>query len=87
MAAPRRPRGRFLLLVLVLLGVTLVTLSRPKRQQGRFRSSALYAREIANPFQSGVHSLLQPVGDFIYGALNYQVFGKAKPVAAPTGGR
>jgi rod shape-determining protein MreC len=72
MAAPQRPRGRFLLLVLVLLGVTLVTLSDRSGNGGIFAKARSYARQIANPVQSGVHSALQPVGDFIYGALNYQ---------------
>jgi rod shape-determining protein MreC len=61
-----------LLLVLVLLGVTLVTVSDRSGGTGIFARARSYAREIANPFQSGVHSLLQPVGDFLYGALNYQ---------------
>jgi rod shape-determining protein MreC len=71
-AAPQRPRGRFLLLVLVLLGVTLVTLSDSSGNGGIFAKARSYASEIANPLQSGVHSVLQPAGDFIYGALNYQ---------------
>jgi rod shape-determining protein MreC len=61
-----------LLLVLVLLGVTLVTLSDRSGNGGVFAKARSYARQIANPVQSGVHSALQPVGDFIYGALNYQ---------------
>ena len=72
MAAPRRPRGRFLLLVLVLLGVTLVTVSDRSGNAGIFGRARSYARDIADPFQSGVHSLLQPVGNFLYGALNYK---------------
>ena len=36
MVAPGRPRGRFLLPVLVLLGVTLVTLSERTRNGGIF---------------------------------------------------
>lgn len=71
MAAPRRPSGRFLLLVLVLLGVTLVTLSDRSGSNGVFAKARSYARDIANPFQSGVHSALEPVGNFLYGALNY----------------
>ncbi len=72
MAAPRRPRGRFLLLVLVLFGVTLVTVSDRSGNAGIFGRARSYARDIADPFQSGVHSLLQPVGNFLYGALNYK---------------
>lgn len=72
MVSPRRPRGRFLLLVLLLLGVTLVTLSDRSGSGGIFGKARSYAREVANPFQSAVHSALQPVGDFIYGALDYR---------------
>ena len=61
-----------MLLVLVLVGVTLVTVSDRNANSGIFARARSYAREIANPFQSGVHSLLQPVGNFLYGALNYQ---------------
>ncbi len=71
MAAPRRPRGRFLLLVLVLLGVTLITLSDRTSTQHIFNKMRSYAADVANPFQSGVHSALQPIGNFLYGAENY----------------
>jgi rod shape-determining protein MreC len=70
-AAPRRPRGRFLLLVLVLLGVTLITLSDRTSSQQIFNKVRQYARDVANPFQSDVHSALEPVGNFLYGAANY----------------
>jgi rod shape-determining protein MreC len=60
------------LLVLVLLGVTLITLSDRSGNGGIFAKARSYAKEIADPVQSGVHSALQPVGNFIYGALNYQ---------------
>ena len=76
MAAPHRPRGGFLLLVLVLVGVTLVTISDRNGNSGIFARARTYAREVADPFQSGVHSLLQPVGNFLYGALNYQALEK-----------
>jgi rod shape-determining protein MreC len=75
-AAPHRLRGRFLLLVLVLIGVTLVTVSDRSGNTGIFARARSYAREIANPFQSGAHSLLQPVGNFLYGAVNYQALQK-----------
>jgi rod shape-determining protein MreC len=60
-----------LLLVLVLLGVTFVTLSSRSGNGGVFARARSYARDIANPFQSGAHAVLEPVGNFIYGALNY----------------
>jgi len=72
MAVPRRPQGRFLLLVLVLVGVTLVTFSDRSGNGGIFAKARSYASDIANPFQSGAHALLEPVGNFLYGAVNYQ---------------
>jgi rod shape-determining protein MreC len=75
-AAPRRPRGRFLLLVLVLLGVTLITLSDRTSSQQIFNKIRQYARDVANPFQSDVHSALEPVGNFLYGAANYGTLQK-----------
>ena len=80
MAAPRRPRGRFLLLVLVLLGVTLITLSDRNSSEGIFNKVRSYARDVANPFQSGVHSALEPVGNFLYGAANYGTLQKENEV-------
>ncbi len=71
MAAPRQHRTRFLLLVLVLLGLTFVTLSDRSGSEGFFNRARSYARDVANPLQSGVHSALQPVGNFLYGASNY----------------
>jgi rod shape-determining protein MreC len=70
-AAPRHTRSRFLLLVLLLLGVTFVTLSERNGGQGVFNKARTYAQDVANPFQSAVHSALQPVGNFLYGAANY----------------
>jgi rod shape-determining protein MreC len=75
-AAPRRPRGRFVLLVLVLLGVTLITLSDRTSTQQIFNKVRSYAADVANPFQSGVHSALQPIGNFLYGAENYGTLQK-----------
>lgn len=60
------------MLVLVLLGVTLITLSDRSGNGGIFAKARSYAKQISNPVQSGIHSALQPVGDFIYGALKYQ---------------
>jgi rod shape-determining protein MreC len=79
-AAPRRPRGRFLLLVLVLLGVTLITLSDRNSSEGIFNKVRTYAHDVANPFQSGVHSALAPVGNFLYGAANYGTLQKENEV-------
>jgi rod shape-determining protein MreC len=59
------------LLVLVLLGVTLITLSDRSSSQQVFNKIRQYARDVANPFQSDVHSALAPIGNFLYGAANY----------------
>jgi rod shape-determining protein MreC len=70
-AAARRPRPGFLLLLLVLLGITLVTLSDKAASARYFDKARSVAREVASPVQAAVHGALQPVGDFIYGALHY----------------
>jgi rod shape-determining protein MreC len=70
-AASRRPRARFLLLLLVLAGVTLITLSDRASTAHYFAKARSIAQEVASPVQSAVHSVLRPVGDFIYGALHY----------------
>ncbi len=59
------------MLVLVLLGVTLVTLSDRSGNHGVFANARSYANDVANPFQSAVHSALEPVGNFLYGAAHY----------------
>lgn len=58
--------------MLVLAGVTLVTLSARSSSGGVFAKVRSYARAVASPLQQGVHSALQPVGDFISGALDYR---------------
>jgi rod shape-determining protein MreC len=59
------------LLVLVLLGVTFVTVSDRSGNHGIFAKARTYANDVANPFQSAVHSALEPVGNFLYGAGHY----------------
>jgi rod shape-determining protein MreC len=59
------------LLVLVLLGLTFVTLSDRSGNHGAFAKARSYANDVANPFQSAVHSALEPVGNFLYGATHY----------------
>lgn len=59
------------MLVLVLLGVTFVTLSEENGNSGVFAKARNYAHDVANPFQSAVHSALEPVGNFLYGATHY----------------
>lgn len=72
MPAARRPRGRFLLLLVVLAGVTLVTLSGRSGNGGVFARARSYAAQVLGPVQSGLHSALAPVGNFISGALEYR---------------
>lgn len=59
------------MLVLVLLGVTFVTLSDRNGNSGVFAKARSYAHDVAAPFQSAVHSALEPVGNFLYGATHY----------------
>lgn len=68
------------MLVLVLLGVTLITLSDRNSSEGIFNKVRTYAHDVANPFQSGVHSALEPVGNFLYGAANYGTLQKENEV-------
>ena len=58
MAAPRRPRGRFLLLVLVLLGVTLITLSDRNSSEGIFNQGP-FVRAATLPTLSSRASILR----------------------------
>jgi rod shape-determining protein MreC len=66
--------------VLVLLGVTLITLSDRNSSEGIFNQVRSYARDVANPFQSSVHSALEPIGNFLYGAANYGTLQKENQV-------
>ena len=59
-------------MLLVLLGVTFVTLSDRASTARYFNKARSLAREVSNPVQSALHSALQPVGDFIYGAVEYR---------------
>ncbi len=88
MAAPQRPRGRFLLLVLVLLGRDLgYRCPTAMATVGYFAKARSYARDVANPFQSGVHSLCSRSGNFLYGAAQLPGPGKRKRAAAPASGQ
>jgi hypothetical protein len=52
-----------LLLLLVLLGITLVTLSDKAASARYFDKARSVAREVASPVQAAVHGALQPVGE------------------------
>ena len=69
-----------MLLVLVLVGVTLVTISDRNGNSGIFARARTYARDVADPFQSGVHSLSttgdgmissETAGRSVDGSINY----------------
>jgi rod shape-determining protein MreC len=60
-----------LLLFLLLLGVTLITMSDRSGKGGVFSKVRSVAAAVASPLQSGARSLLQPVGNFIYGVFDY----------------
>ena len=65
MAAPRRPRGRFLLLVLVLLGVTFVTLSDRSGNSGVFRQGPFLRPGGRQPVPVGRAFRLATGGEFL----------------------
>jgi len=58
------------LLVLVLLGVTLVTLDE-RGGSGTLGSVRARVQDVTSPVQRVVHSALQPVGNFLTGAADY----------------
>jgi rod shape-determining protein MreC len=71
MAVTRRPsRARYLLLVLVLAGITLVTLDQ-RGGRGPLNAVRSHVQDVTKPVQSAVHDLLRPVGDFLTGAVDY----------------
>jgi rod shape-determining protein MreC len=70
-AVTRRPsRARFLLLVLVLAAVTLVTLNQ-RGGSGTLGSVRARVQDVTAPVQRGIHTALQPIGNFLTGAADY----------------
>lgn len=72
MAVYRRPsRTRYVLLVLVLAAITLVTLDARTGGSGFLGSVRSGARSVMDPVEQAAHNALQPVGNFLSGAVHY----------------
>ena len=67
----RTSRTRYVLLVLVLASITLITLDARSGGSGLLGSVRGDARAVMDPVEHATHSLLQPVGNFLSGAVNY----------------
>jgi rod shape-determining protein MreC len=71
-AVSRRPRRqRFVLLVATLLSVTIITLDQRGQGSGIIGGARDVARDVISPFQGAADWVLDPVGDFFGGVLNY----------------
>jgi rod shape-determining protein MreC len=60
------------LLLLVLIALTFVTFDARSGGHGVLGKVRTEARNAANPVQQAVHSALQPIGDFLWGAIHYK---------------
>lgn len=71
-ARPRRSRRTLAtLVVLVLLSVTIITLDETGKVQSLFSGLKTVASAIYSPLRSGVNGVLDPIGRFFAGAVNY----------------
>ena len=71
-ARPRRSRRTLTtLVVLVLLSVTIITLDETGKAQSLFSGLKSVASAIYSPLRSGVNGVLDPIGRFFAGAVNY----------------
>jgi rod shape-determining protein MreC len=71
-AKPRRSRRTLTtLVVLVLISVTVITLDGSGRAHGLISGVRSIASDVFSPVRSGVDDVIDPVGDFFAGALNY----------------
>lgn len=69
---PRRSRRTLTtLLVLVLLSVTIITLDETGRGQFLTSGAKTLASDIYSPLRSGVNGVLDPIGRFFAGAVDY----------------
>lgn len=73
MAVSRRParRPRYVLVLLVLASATIITLGYRGGSQGAINGIKSAAHDAFSPIQSGVQSVLRPVGNFFEGAFHY----------------
>jgi rod shape-determining protein MreC len=67
----RSTRTRYVLAVLVLAALTLVTIDARTSGTGVTNDVRAKAREAFAPLQHATHSALQPIGNFLSGAINY----------------
>ncbi len=72
MAVYRRPsRTRYVLAVLVLAALTLVTIDARSNGTGLLSDIRSKVSDGFAPLQRGTHAALQPIGNFLTGALDY----------------
>ncbi len=72
MARPRRSRRTLTtLVVLILLSVTIITLDETGKAQVLISGAKTAASDIYSPLRSGVNGVLDPIGRFFAGAVNY----------------
>lgn len=72
MARPRRSRRTLTtLVVLVLLSVTIITLDETGKAQSLFSGVKTAASDVYSPLRAGVNGVLDPIGRFFAGAVNY----------------
>jgi rod shape-determining protein MreC len=71
-ARPRRSRRTLTtLIVLVLLSVTIITLDQTGKAQVIFSGMKTAASDVYSPLRAGVNGVLDPIGRFFAGAVNY----------------
>ncbi len=72
MAVSRRsPRSRYVVAVLVLAAVTLVTIDARASGTGVTSDLRSKVHDVFSPLQRATHAALQPIGNFLTGALDY----------------
>ncbi|MHB1535039.1 MAG: rod shape-determining protein MreC [Acidimicrobiales bacterium] len=67
----RSSRARYVLAILVLAAVTLVTLDARSGNSGLLNHVRNTARDAFTPIQHATHTVLEPIGNFLTGALDY----------------
>lgn len=69
--AKRSRRTLTTLVVLVLISVSVITLDESGRAHSLISGTKSVARDVFSPIRSGVNSVLDPVGQFFAGAVDY----------------
>jgi rod shape-determining protein MreC len=67
----RSTRARYILAVLVLAALTLITVDARSNGSGITNSIRDKAHDVFSPLQRATHAVLQPIGNFLTGALDY----------------